>query len=156
MADIKKGRGRPQGSLNGHRMTQRVTIRLPEQEYWYLAGQADSRDRDSLARVIRKAIRFYIHYGAGKRLPVNSEILGETISHTNQTAIESPPAPAPEPAPVIQSYDAGKFVMGGLCKRAHVWPGTEGQTLYRLPNMVCPQCDAVRAKVYRAKRKGTQ
>lgn len=51
-------------------MAQCITIRFPANEYWYLSGQADSRDKDSIARVIREAIRFY---SARESLPRETE-----------------------------------------------------------------------------------
>ena len=161
VAVIKRGRGRPKGSG----MNKRVTIRIPDNEYYYLAGQADSHDHDSVARIIRRAIRFYMAHSAGKRLPENTDTTVKTVGEAEDASEEeddnfidlSSDEPAEPPIPVnlpeLASFDSKRFVLGNLCKRGHVWHGTDQQTLYRLPNMACPQCDAIRAKEYRKNKK---
>jgi len=58
------------------------------------------------------------------------------------------------PAGEGEGFDPARFRLGKLCKRGHAYHGT-GQTLYRLPRFVCPECDAEGARKRRkAKREG--
>jgi hypothetical protein len=53
------------------------------------------------------------------------------------------------------AFDATRFALGKLCINQHEYQET-GQTLYRLPKYVCPQCDAARARERRARQKAAQ
>ena len=56
------------------------------------------------------------------------------------------------PKHASDDFDSTRFALGKLCVNGHAY-GDTGQTLYRLPKYVCPQCDAARAKERRARRK---
>ena len=53
------------------------------------------------------------------------------------------------PQTTIPPFDPARFQLGRLCVGGHAYHGTP-HTLYRLPKMVCPQCDAARARARRA------
>jgi hypothetical protein len=52
----------------------------------------------------------------------------------------SPPAPALVPDTDIPAFDTSKYSLGKLCPRGHDYHGT-GQSLLRLPQQHCRQCD---------------
>jgi hypothetical protein len=64
-----------------------------------------------------------------------------------QTAAVSQPVPPPDVA--CPPFDATKNVLGRLCPRGHEW-GTTGQSLLRLPNQSCRQCENDRRRERRA------
>jgi hypothetical protein len=92
--------------------------------------------------------------GTVSRVPVESE--AELVSVITQGPLamngDTPPA-ADTPAPLdAMEFDPAKWKLGKLCIGKHPYHST-AQTLYRLPKMVCPQCDAARARDRRAAKR---
>lgn len=154
MAAEKRKAGRPKGSTSIKTMTERLTVRLPREEYFYLAGMADSREKANVARLVRKAIRFYMDHHGGRWQPKNTDMAVTVVKDSATDTEENKAAEASvtaQPAP----FNASKFALGHLCKRGHIWPGSANQTLRRLPSHVCPQCDTIDQQARRERKRNT-
>ena len=144
--------GRPKGSKSPTAKPHRVTVRLSPEDYYYLAGLADGRDRDSMARAIRKTVRFFCEHQGGRRQPENRLPAGEdSVEGVNlspqkrvlpEVAVQA--LVLPSPVPEVAVFDTARFVLGALCKYGHAYPGTEQSLRYRRGDKDCVHCKRAR------------
>jgi hypothetical protein len=77
----------------------------------------------------------------------------------NQRLLDMPRSMPPTAGPqrphdnrVTPAYDPTRYRLGSLCVRGHDYAGT-GQTLRRIPNGACPQCETEAQRARRQARR---
>jgi len=91
----------------------------------------------------------------GNTVPLKEEYNGNTLHLASDTAPNQAPSEERQSSEACPPFDPAKSVLGKLCQRGHEW-GTTGQSLLRLPNQSCRQCENERKREKRAaKRQAT-
>jgi hypothetical protein len=162
-------RGRPPGSGQlgeegvGHI---RLTVRLPKVLYDALEAVTYTREAPDLAQTVRMALEHYL--ACPQRRQTGNVPLEGT---RGQTASVPEPTHTPEASrnerrqtvnvPVIAvrdsgetgmpQYDTTRYYLGKLCPAQHDYGGT-GQSLRRLHNQGCRECERLGKRAARTKR----
>jgi len=96
-------------------------------------------------------------------LPAAEKIV-EAAQRPAATAVEQGPTAPPGASAMEQAaavavdtppFDATKFYLGKLCRRSHEY-GSTGQSLLRLSNQNCPQCQREQKREKRPQAKGVR
>lgn len=119
----------------------------------------------ALSPAVRQTMSDVLHEVLPRYLPRSQEHQGgmtEVLPHDATTARDDEQGmtevlhdKADTGSPSSAGFDATRFALGKLCVSGHAYQDT-GETLYRLPKYVCPQCDAARARERRARQKAVQ
>ena len=179
--------GRPPGSGQlgvegqGHK---RLTVRLPSALYHALEAVTYTREAPDLARTVRTALEHYLvcpqRQQIGNVLPMSvlhreqnahgpelraarreqsreQNAHGPELRAARREQTENVPEVREETLQVtIPPYDASKYYLGKLCPQQHNYSGT-GQSLRRLHNQGCRECERLgkrTARVARRQQKG--
>ena len=70
----------------------------------------------------------------------NTDNYSNTIKAASHSTLQLAPREESPPSEACPPFDPAKNVLGKLCTQGHEW-GTTGQTLRRLPNQSCRQCE---------------
>jgi len=70
----------------------------------------------------------------------NTDNYSNTIKAASHSPLQLAPREESQPSEACPPFDPAKNMLGKLCNQGHEW-GTTGQTLRRLPNQSCRQCE---------------